>query len=183
MKKFKFLLMFVSVLAITACVGENKKASAVEASSKTAETTIESEEITDKSAEIVGKWKVDFWHIEGAFEGGSFSADGIDMNNISVTFKADGTFVSNGEQFMVEATTNVNGNEFKNQFTNPNPFNKGTWEKTGDVLKVTNDGEPEVYEYHIDKLTAHKFESSLDDFDMEDESMEGNFKAKLGFTR
>lgn len=176
MKNFRFSVMLLSVLALAACADGNKKTSSGEVTSETAETT-------NKSEGITGKWKVDQWHIEGAFEEGDFMAEGINMGSITITFKDDGTFVSDGDQFTAKSTVNVEGMKFSNEFTNKNPFNTGTWEKVGAVLKVKNDGEPEVYEYHIDNLTSKRMEMSLDDYKLEEGDMDGDFKAKMGFVR
>jgi hypothetical protein len=165
MKKFRFLVLFLSILTLSACSKDD------------------SPKDNPSSKGITGKWKADTWHIQGNFEGGSFLADGIDMGSISITFKDDGTFVSDGDQFTIESTVTMNGQQFSNRYTNENPFNSGTWEKVGDILKVKNDGEPDVYNYQIDRSTSNKLELSLDDYKLNEEDITGTFEAKMGFKR
>lgn len=161
MKKFRFLLLFLSVLTVAACSNDDNPA----------------------VAGIVGKWNANSYHLDGEFGGGSLVADGVEMSSISVTFKEDGTFVSDGDQFTVKTTISFDGQSNMGEFTNDNPFNSGTWEKDGDILRVKNDGEPEVYDYHIDALTSNKLEISLDDYKIQEDGIEGTFNAKMGFKR
>lgn len=183
MRKFRFSLVFLSVLVITACAESNKKSSTGEVTNETTETANKSEKITKKSDGIAGKWKADLWHVEGTFDGGDFVADAVDMSSITVTFAKDGTFFSDGNEFTTKHTVHAEGMEFSNESVNKNPFNTGTWEKVGGILKMKNDGEPEVYEYQIDILTANRMEMSLDDYKLDDADMTGTFKAKMGFKR
>jgi len=134
-------------------------------------------------ADLVGKWKADLFHIEGDFDGGHFQADGIDFGNVIVNFKEDGTYSSEGGDFTVEFTINFMGMEISEQMTNDNPLNQGTWEKIGNTLRITNENDPEVYDYKIDKLTSKRLELSLDDYEVDADGVEGEFKAKLGFKK
>ena len=183
MRNFNFLILLFSILTLAACADENKKTPSEALTNDSAETTSKSEAPTNTSAGIAGKWKADFWHIEGTFENGNFMANGTDMGKITVTFAEDGTFSSEGDKFTTKHTINVDGMEFSNENVNENPFHTGTWEKVGDILKIKNDGEPEVYEYRIDVLTSKRMEMSLDDYKFDDDEMEGDFKARMGYVR
>src|SRR5690625_5278166 len=116
MKSFKILILFLSALAITACSSDDNSS----------------------PGEITGKWKADSWHVSGEMEGGSFTMDGVDMSNITITFNQDGTYESDGEYFTVKVKFNLNGMDFSEEITNDSPFNSGTWLKDGDVLIIEN---------------------------------------------
>lgn len=162
MKKLKFLLLLFAALFFISCSDDESSAA---------------------PGEITGRWRADFWHAEGLFEEGYFSADGVNMQGISVTFNEDGTFVSEGDEFTVHYTASIQGEESSDDFDEDIPFSTGNWEKVGNVLNIRNEGESETYEYDIIKLTTNRLQISLDDYQVNQDGINGAFELTMGFKR
>ncbi|HLR49636.1 MAG TPA: lipocalin family protein [Candidatus Sphingobacterium stercoripullorum] len=161
MKKLKYLFLLLSVLTIISCSSDDNST----------------------TGDIEGEWKADSWHVSGTMEGGSFTMNGIDMSEITVTFNQDGTYISDGEYFTVLVEFSMDGMEFSNEITNDNPFSSGTWQKDGDNLIIKNTGDTEVYNYHIDRLTSNRLDVSLDNYRIVEDGIETTVKAEMGFRR
>lgn len=133
--------------------------------------------------EISGLWKVSEFQISGTFAGSTYSAVGVDLEDITMNMKEDGTYVSEGESITVDVTITVFGEEIKERETTENPFGSGTWEKDGDFLLIVNDGDTEVQKYDIVELTSSKLSIKMDGYPFAEGSTEGDFSAKITYIR
>lgn len=147
------------------------------------------------SFDLVGNWTM----TQGVIEPGSFNMDmgginvpieisgnfiEIDENN-RINFKADHTFTSEAGRIVLELTMDFMGTTQTERFEENDVFGEGTWELSGNQLKIMNDNGTTI-PYHIERISDNEIEltGNVKDMAMEDpdpmvESMDISIKMRL----
>jgi len=100
--------------------------------------------------EIVGTWRMLSFHYEAEINTGEISGtmtgEGIDINDVQVTFQPDGTMETNGNTFKVLLTTTANGSSTTQTLEGQTPLAGSTWRREGNMLYLDSDIEsvPEI---------------------------------------
>lgn len=96
--------------------------------------------------QLVGTWQLTSFHYENPFTAGELSgmisADGKDMENVQITFNANGTTSYSGDTFIVVLTTTLGGHSTKKEIPTQPMVRNGTWKKKGNTLTVDHPDNP-----------------------------------------
>jgi len=94
----------------------------------------------------VGTWRLVSFHYEGEFEAGGSTgtivAVGTNIGDVQVTLHPDGTISNNGNTFIVEFTTTINGYSTTMETPTEPMLEDSTWRRDGDMLYVNNPESP-----------------------------------------
>ncbi len=102
------------------------------------------EDKIDPDDPIVGTWRMDYFYYSAEMDieevTGVITGIGRDMDNVLITFNADGTTSHNGRTFIVEETIMLAGHSTTTRRTTQPIIQNGTWEIRGNTLIVDRPG-------------------------------------------
>ncbi len=123
-----------------------------------AEATADQAAVT--SSDLLGTWKMVSFSYESEFStgevSGKISAEGVDLDNVLLIFKPDGTTQGSGS-FNVNMSTTIGGHTTTKKLKGNSPVNNGTWKRNGNTLTIGSPGHPTSGSQH---LTITKLDSN-----------------------
>lgn len=105
--------------------------------------SVEKQTLAD--SKLLGTWKMASFSYESEFSAGEvsgkISAEGVDLDNVLLTFKPDGTTEGSGS-FNVNMSTTMGGHTSTKKLEGNSPVNNGTWKQSGNTLTIDSPDNP-----------------------------------------